>query len=110
MGRPAKTHKKKSFMFTTKHTSFLGVLGIVIAVCAIAIVTTLIIASYHSAGNVEAKFGTIGLIVMILNLIGVISGLISLNERDTYITPGIIAISANGVILLMWAFLIFVSV
>lgn len=109
MGRPAKIHKKKSFMFTTKHTSFLGVLGIAIAVSTIAMTITLVLFSYHQAGNVDIKQGSIGFFAMLLNVIGIMSGAFSLNERDVYLTPGIIAIVANGIMLALWVLMLFIA-
>lgn len=109
MGRPAKIHKKKSFMFTTKHTSFLGVLGIAIAVITIAIVISLVVFSYQHAGDINIKQGSIGFFALLLNIIGVLAGLLTLNERDVYITPGIIAMSANGVMILLWILLLFIA-
>lgn len=109
MGRPVKIHKKKSFMFTTKHNSFQAVLGIVVAVMTIAIMITMVIYSFEVAGNIDIKFGGIGFCIALLNLIGVVSGVVGLNERDAFITPAIISIAANGLMLLFWTFLVFVS-
>lgn len=109
MGRPVKIHKKKSFMFTTKHNSFQAVLGIVIAVMTIAIMITMVIYSFEVAGNVDVKFGGIGFFIALLNVVGLVSGIVGLNERDAFITPAIISIVGNGLMVLFWAFLVFIS-
>lgn len=106
MGKPAKIRKKKSFMFTTKHNSFTGILGLVIAICTLLIVITIIMYSYGQAGNVPAKFGMLGLSLAVLNLIGVISGIIGVKERDVFITPPIISIVVNFIMLAGWTIIV----
>ncbi|MBO4889682.1 MAG: hypothetical protein J5574_01710 [Lachnospiraceae bacterium] len=102
MGKPVKIRKKKSFMFTTRHYSFMSIMGIMIGViCAIA-VTAVIFASYRSAGSVDRGFGGVGLFSVFLNIIGIVCGIISIRERDVYISPGIVAISLNGAMILGW--------
>ena len=110
MGRPAKIRKKKSFMFTTRHYSFMSIMGILIAAVSIGAITGMVITSYNSAGTVGIGFGGVGLFSALLNVIGIVCGIISLGERDIYITPAIAAIAANGLILLSWAVMIVISI
>ena len=42
MGKPAKIRKKKSFMFTTRHYSFMSILGIVLTVRSLLKIRTYI--------------------------------------------------------------------
>ena len=109
MARSVKIHKKKSFMFTTKHHSFLGWMGMIIAVCTIGIVSTMIVFSYHNAGEVDINFGGVGLFATLLNLIGIISGILGVRERDAYITVPIISIVVNSIIVLAWIVTILIS-
>lgn len=106
MGKPTKIRKRKSFMFTTKHTSFLGVLGIVIFVFTLGVGITSTLYSFQMAGNIDISFGIIGLFGLIMNIIGVISGFISIREKDVYITPGIVAMSGNGLLIATWIVLL----
>ena len=110
MGKPAKIRKKKSFMFTTRHYSFLSVMGIVIGVLCICVIAASVVSSYGSSGKIDIGFGGIGLFSLILNIIGVVCGTISLNERDVYITPAIAAIVLNGILILGWTAMILISV
>ena len=110
MGKPAKIRKKKSFMFTTRHYSFMSIIGILLGVMCIGIVITMVVHSYYNAGNVEQGFGAIGLFSVITNIIGILCGVVSLGERDIYISPAIIAIVINGVTILGWIVMIIISV
>ena len=110
MGKPAKIRKKKSFMFTTRHYSFMSILGIMIAVFCACVVTTMIIYSYNVAGKVEIGYGGIGMFALILNIIGVICGVVSLGERDVYISAAIVAIVLNGIEIFGWLTLMIISI
>ena len=110
MGKPVRIHKKKSFMFTTRHYSFMSIFGIFLGVLCAFVGAMLVIYSYKNAGSVAVNYGSTGLFAMILNIIGCICGVISLQERDIYITPAIVAIVINGISILSWLFLIIMSV
>ncbi len=109
MGRPVKIRKKKSFMFTTRHYSFMSIMGIVIGLLCVGVIVTSVIHSYKNAGSVGNNFGLIGLLSLILNAIGIICGAASLGERDIYITPSIVAIVLNSLMVLAWIIMIIIS-
>ena len=110
MGRPVKIRKKKSFMFTTKHYSFMSVLGMVIGVLNLGAVVFMVFSSYNSAGTVGRGFGGVGLFSALLDVIGIMCGIISLRERDTYIPPAIVAIALNGVLVAGWVIMIIIAI
>ena len=110
MGKPAKIRKKKSFMFTTRHYSFMSILGIMLAVFCACVVATMIVYSYNSAGTIDIGFGGIGMFALILNIIGVLCGVISLGERDIYISAAIVTIVLNGIEILGWLALMIISI
>lgn len=109
MGKPAKIRKKKSFMFTTRHYSFMSITGILLGVLCAGAISTSIVHSYYSAGNIGAGFGGVGMFSMLLNVVGIFCGIVSLHERDIYITPAIAAIVLNGIMILFWVIMIILS-
>ena len=109
MGKPVKIRKKKSFMFTTRHYSFMSITGILIGVFCATAISTAIVQSYYKAGNIDVGFGGIGLFSTLLNVIGIFCGIVSLRERDIYITPAIVAIALNGIMVLFWIIMIILS-
>ena len=109
MGRPAKIHKKKSFMFTTRHHTFTGIMSATIGIATVAIVIAMIVDSYSQAGDVPINLGGVGLCSSLLNIIGVIYGYLGLNERDAHRTPPIIGIVINVIMLIVWIGMIIVS-
>ena len=109
MSRPGKISKKKSFMFTTRHYSFMSIMGIVIGLLCLGVIITSVLHSYNNAGQIGVDFGVIGLLTLILNAIGIICGVASLGERDIYITPSIVAIVLNALMVLAWIIMIIIS-
>ena len=109
MGKPVKIRKKKSFMFTTKHYSFMSVMGIVLGVINVFFGVAMVMESYRNEGSVDAGYGSAGLFSVFLSIIGIICGIRSLGERDTYIAPAIVAISVNGAVILWWIVMIIIS-
>ena len=107
MGKPVKIRKKKSFMFTTRHYSFMSIIGILLGVICAFAVTTVIFVSYKQAGKVDRGFGGVGLFSVFLNVI--VCGLISIRERDVYISPGIVAIALNGAMILGWIAILIIA-
>jgi hypothetical protein len=109
MGKPVKIRKKKSFMFTTRHYSFMSIMGIMLAVICALCVAAMIFISYQNAGAVDIGFGGVGLFSVFLNVIGIACAIISLGERDVYISPGIVAIVLNAAMILAWIAIIIMS-
>ncbi len=89
-------------MFTTRHYSFMSIIGILIGLFCALVIATMVLFSYRNEGNIQASFGGVGLFSACLNIIAIICSSISINERDVYITPGIVGIVLNGVTLLAW--------
>ncbi len=106
MGKPVKIRKKKSFMFTTRHYSFMSVMGIVLGAINVFFATAMVIRSYQNEGRVGAGYGSAGLFSAFLSVIGIVCGIRSLGERDTYVAPAIVAIAVNGAMILWWVIMI----
>ena len=102
MGKPVRIHKKKSFMFTTKHHSFLGWLGVFIGVFCWAAAIILVTEAFKAEGVVSLSRGAAGFFSIILSIIGAICGLGSMREKDVFIMPAIAAMILNGVLMAAW--------
>lgn len=109
MARSRKIKKKKSFMFTTKHHSFAGVLGVVLFALCISIQITSIMYAFHNRGEVDISFGYYGFLASILDVIGIFAGISGLNERDAFKVAPLISIIGNGVVLAAWIALVILA-
>ena len=106
MARSPKIRKKKSFMFTTKHHSFAGILGVVLFALSMGILITSVIYAFHNRGDVDLSFGYYGFLAALLDLIGIFAGVSSMNERDTFNVAPWISIIGNTVALFLWILLV----
>lgn len=109
MGKPVKIRKRNSFMFTTKHHSGYGIMGLVIFLLGAAAFTLCVITSYQSRGSVEINLGGVGFFGTALNIVGVICSAFALKERDVFLTEPIIALSGNGIVIIMWGLSVFMA-
>ena len=106
MPKPKKIKKKKSFMFTTRHYSFTGILSIVLAVISLAGLILSILIAYYNGGDVDVHYGAVGLFAVLMNMTSVIGAFISLNERDTYVWVPKTALVADAADMLAWILLV----
>ena len=106
MPKPVKIKKPKSFMFTTKHHSFSGVMGVVVCVISILVMTGGIYMAFINKGKSNVTMGAEGLFAMILDLLGIISGITALSERDIHRWVPILSIIANMIVLAVWIALV----
>ena len=106
MPKPVKIKKAKSFMFTTKHHSFLGVMGLVICGISIATMVAAIYLAFINKGKSSVAMGGMALFAPILDFIGIISGIVGLPERDIHKWVPIVSIILNTIMLALWITLV----
>jgi len=106
MPRPVKIKKAKSFMFTTKHHSFSGVMGCILCVISITVLVGGIYLAFVNKGKSDLMIGGCAFFALILNILGIISGLTSLSERDIHRWVPYTSIVANSVVLALWVLLV----
>ena len=102
MPRPKKIKKKKSFMFTSRHYSFIGNLSLILAASSLIGLIAAILVSYFHKGNMGRSFGSVGFFSILANITGVIASFISLRERDIYVWLPRLALGVNLFDILLW--------
>lgn len=108
MPRPVKIKKPKSFMFTTKHHSFSGWLGCISGIISIGVYFGAIILAFINKGHSSVAIGGAAFFALILDLLGIISGITALSERDIHKWVPITAITGNTIMLAIWIFTIII--
>lgn len=106
MPRPVKIKKAKSFMFTTKHHSALGVFANVLCIISFIIMIVSINMAFFNKGKSSIAIGGVDFGAAVLDAIGIITGIAALKERDIHKwVPGL-AIFLNLLILGLWISLV----
>ena len=102
MPKPVKIKKAKSFMFTTKHHSFSGVMGCVSCLISIGVMVSSIYLSFRNAGRISVAIASTALFAVILDFLGIICGITALSERDIHKWVPVTSIIANIVVMVLW--------
>ncbi|MCR5107467.1 MAG: DUF6142 family protein [Lachnospiraceae bacterium] len=106
MPKPKKIKKKKSFMFTTRHHSFTGILSISLAALSLLGLIGAVIMAYSAGGDIGTHIGGVGFFAILLNIISVIAAFININERDVYLWVPYLSIGLNIFDFILWILLI----
>ena len=106
MPKPKKIHKKKSFMFTTKHQSVNGLISLAIGTISVVALVCCVAVSYHNRGDLLVRYGGVGLFATIGNLVGTVAALISLNERDIFVWVPRTGLIVNLLMIIIWVLLL----
>lgn len=106
MPKPKKIRKKKSFMFTTKHQSFNGLLSLIVGIISIVALIACILIAFGNRGELLQRFGGVGLFAVLSNIVGVAASLISFNERDIYVWIPRIGLIINLLMIIIWVLLL----
>ena len=109
MPRPVKIKKKKSFMFTTKHHSFIGIVGVIVGIISYISLAGSIYLTFLNRGSASENLGGVGLFAAMADVIGILCGLVSIRERDIHKWVPIAAVIGNSIALSLWIILVIVG-
>lgn len=109
MAKPRKIHKKKSFMFTSRHYSLLATVSFIMSLCSIAGMIVSILVAFTEKGKPSMHLGGVGLFGMLGNVVGIISAATSLRERDIFRWVSYVAMGLNILGICLWALIVFVG-
>ena len=84
MARPKRIKKKKSFMFTSRHYSALGVVAFLLALCTVAAIVVSVVISFSAHGEAGINLGGVGFFSVLANITGAILSVSASKERDIY--------------------------
>ncbi|MBR6452493.1 MAG: hypothetical protein IKS87_07290 [Lachnospiraceae bacterium] len=106
MPRPKKIHKKKSFMFTTKHQSENGIISLVLGILSLLCICAGIYMAFSGRGEVPEKNAAVGLFAALGDIAGIVAACLGMQEKDIYIWVPRIGLIINIAALLIWAVMI----
>ncbi len=78
----------------------------VLGVIAMISFVFMIIVSFHNRGEASARMGAVGFIAFLFSLIGLILGLISIRERDSFQLFPRVGLAINLAALVGWIYII----
>ncbi|MCM1100642.1 MAG: DUF6142 family protein [Clostridium sp.] len=101
--------KRKNYIFTNRKHSERAIMSTILGLISNASMGIVLYLSYRNGGNVPASYGLTGLLATLFSLIGLIMGLFTMREKDTFkLFPGL-GIFLNMVALIILMFLVQLS-
>lgn len=106
MPKSKKIKKKKSFMFSSRHQSEIGLMSLVLGLASFAGMIASVIVSFAGRGETALRLGAVGMFAAIADVIGIAAGFISLKERDIFLWLPRTALILNACALILWIMLV----
>ncbi|HOO26834.1 MAG TPA: DUF6142 family protein [Lachnospiraceae bacterium] len=110
MAKPKKIKKRKSFMFTSRHQSEIGIMSFVLGAASFTGMAAAVSVSFAARGETAPGLGAVGFFAALANIIGIVAGILSLQERDIFLWLPRTALIMNILALALWIVLIILGV
>ena len=95
-------HKKKRKIYTDKKHAVKGIVATVLAVAALIVFAVIIYISFKHGGEADMRVGSLALISILLGLVGLVLGLMSFRNENSYKLFAQIGSFLNVFVLLLW--------
>jgi len=100
---------KRKYLFTSKKTSYKGIASAISG--GISLVSFLVCLSVvlKAGGNADARLGAVGFLSCLFSLAGVITGMVSLSEKETFRLFPWLGTVLSLITLILWGGVIYVG-
>jgi uncharacterized membrane protein YfcA len=98
--------KRKNYIFTNKKHSDRAIMSTILGLISNSSLGIVLYLSYRSGGDAKPGYGLTGLLAMIFSVIGLILGVLTAQEKDTFKLFPVLGIVLNLVALGILAFLV----
>lgn len=95
-------HKKKRKIYTDKKHAVKGIVATLLAVAALILFVVIIYISFRHGGEADMWIGSLALISILLGMVGLILGLMSFRNENSYKLFAQIGSFLNVFVLLIW--------
>lgn len=95
-------HKKKRKIYTDKKHAVKGIVATFLAVAALILFAVIIYISFKHGGEADMWIGSLALISILLGVVGLILGLMSFRNENSYKLFAQIGSFLNVFVLLIW--------
>ncbi|MCM1112328.1 MAG: DUF6142 family protein [Muribaculum sp.] len=98
--------KRKNYIFTNRKHSERAVMSTVLGVISNASLGIVLYLTYLSGGNAPLSYGLTGLLAALFSLVGLVLGLFTVREKDTFKLFPVLGVLLNLTALGILAFLV----
>lgn len=104
--------RRKGYIFTNKKHSDKAIMSAILGVISTGSLAAVVFLTYLNGGNAPAGYGVTGILVTIFSVIGLILGIMTVREKDSYhlfpwlgILFNLLALCGISLVLYMGAYL-----
>ena len=102
--------KRRNFTFTNKKHSEKAIMGTILGMISLVSLGIVIFLSYQKNGETPVSYGLTGLLATIFSMIGLILGILTLQEKENFQLFPWVGTILNVVALVVIGFLLYVGV
>ena len=102
--------KRKNFIFTNKKHSERAIMGTILGVISLVSMGIVIFLSYQKNGETPVSYGLTGLLATIFSMIGLILGILTLQEKEYFRLFPWLSTILNVLVLSVMGFLLYAGV
>lgn len=99
--------KRKSFIFTDKKHSNRAIMATILGIISLASLSAMVFLSYRSHGEVGQGFGVGAFLAAVYSTVGLVLGLVTVQEKERYRFFPVLGILLNLVALAGIAFIVY---
>lgn len=101
--------KRRSYKFTDRKHPDAAIMAVILGIVSIVSLCIVVYKSYAAGGVAQPGFGFTGLFALLFAVIGVILGVLTVNEKRNFKLFPVLGIVLNGITFVMLGLIIFVG-
>lgn len=102
--------QSRGFIFTKRTQSERGVLSFTLAVLSFVTGIMAIYKAFKNMGEVSSRLGATGVVAMLFAAMGLIMGIVSMREPDTFKIFPLLGLIFSVLSLVVWGFILYVGI
>lgn len=102
--------RRKNYKFTNKKNTNGAVMAAVLGVISLVSLAAAVLAAYGNAGETAVKYGFVGLFAALFSLVGLVLGIVAVQDKDCYKFLPVLGILLNFLALALIALILYAGV
>lgn len=102
--------KKMNYIFTSKSQSYRGIMSTVCGIISIVSAVISVTMSFMARGEASERLGGVGLVSVLFSIVGLILGILSIRERDTFMMFPRLGLALSVLSIIAWTGIVYVGI
>ncbi len=101
---------KRKYLFTSRKTSYKGIASFIAGALSLVSFIVIILIVLKNRGNADLRLGATGFVSCVLSAVGLITGIVSLVEKDTFRLFPRLGTFVSFLALILWGGVMYVGI